>query len=414
MLESKISRIQRDIETMAQYTATPGNGMTRLSFTEEDRKTRAYICSEMEKAGLHVYTDAAGSICGRRDGVGEGAPIVMIGSHFDSVKNGGNFDGPAGVAAALEVARILHENNISTENPIEFVAMIEEEGTRFGAGLYGSRAMAGQVSNNEIKTFRDANGISLEKALQDFGLDPLKVKDAVRNPEDLKAFIELHIEQGPVLESETLDAGFVSTIVGITRFDIEIEGRADHAGTTPMHMRKDALLASLEVAKTVHDVAYAKGEGTVGTVGIMQIYPGGANIVPGKAFFTVDIRSVEQRNIEDIVKEMKKTLELVSARMGVSVHMERKISVPPIHLDKKIRGIFEQEANHRGISYRTMVSGAGHDAMIMASLTRVGLLFVPSKGGRSHCPEEWTDYEQLKKGVDIALGTILKLAEANI
>ena len=165
-----------DIETMAQYTATPGNGMTRLSFTEEDRKTRAYICSEMGKAGLHVYTDAAGSICGRRDGVGEGAPIVMIGSHFDSVKNGGNFDGPAGVAAALEVARILHENNISTENPIEFVAMIEEEGTRFGAGLYGSRAMAGQVSNNEIKTFRDANGISLEKAL---GLwpDPLKVKD---------------------------------------------------------------------------------------------------------------------------------------------------------------------------------------------------------------------------------------------
>ncbi|MDD2205874.1 MAG: Zn-dependent hydrolase [Aminobacterium sp.] len=414
MLESKVSRIQRDIETMARFTATPGLGMTRLSFTEEDKKTREFICSEMEKAGLHVYTDAAGSIFGRREGTQKDAPLVMIGSHFDSVKNGGNFDGPAGIVTALEIARILYENNISTANPIEFVAMIEEEGTRFGAGLYGSRAMTGKVPHSEIESFRDADGVSLGEAMEKFGLDSLKIKDAIRNPEDLKAFIELHIEQGPVLESESLDVGFVSTIVGITRYDIEIEGRADHAGTTPMHMRKDALLASFEVAKAIHDAAYAKGEGTVGTVGKLVVYPGGANIVPGKVFFTVDIRSVEQGNIEDVVKEMKETLEYVSHQMGVSVHMEQKLAIPPVHLADEIRGIFEEEAIGRNIRYRHMVSGAGHDAMIMASLTNVGLIFVPSKDGRSHCPEEWTDYEQLKKGIDIALGAILRLSEANI
>ncbi|WP_286847615.1 MULTISPECIES: Zn-dependent hydrolase [Aminobacterium] len=412
MFEANVRRIQQDLETISTFTATPGNGITRFSFTDEDRKARDFICSKMKEAGLHVYTDAAGNLFGRREGlIGQG-PIVMVGSHFDSVRNGGMFDGLAGVVTGLEIARILHEHNIQTQYPIEFVAMIEEEGSRFGAGLYGSRAMAGQVSQEELDGFYDEEGVPLQEALQEFGLTPSRLKEAIRQPEDLKAFIELHIEQGPVLETESMEVGIVNTIVGITRYDIEITGRADHAGTTPMHMRKDALLAALEVARDVHHAASEKGEGTVGTVGKLVVYPGGSNIVPGKVLFTVDIRSTEQKNIENVVSRMKDTLNRIEKSEGFTIQIEQKLLIPPVRLSREIQTYFIEEAKKRGIRYRSMVSGAGHDAMIMADLTEVGLIFVPSKDGRSHCPEEWTDYEQLKKGVDVVLGTVMKIAKA--
>lgn len=409
-IQANIQRIQRDIETLAQFTASPGEGVTRFSFTAEDRQARDYIKKQMAASHLQVYEDAAGTIVGRREGSRTSAPVVMIGSHFDSVKNGGPFDGPAGVVAALEIARVLDENRIVTECPLEFIAMIEEEGGRFGAGLFGSRAMAGKIPSDELLNFHDDAGVSVAKAMQDFGLDPGAVLSAVRSPEQLKAFLELHIEQGPILEKTGTDVGLVETVVGIEQWEIEIQGRPDHAGTTPMNMRVDALVAAADVIKQIYLLASDSAAGTVATVGKLLVSPGAGNIVPGKAIFTVDIRSDNATEIQQLNKAIKGVLSrLATEYPGISTRMSSVLSIEPTPLSSAILQLLEKEAGIGGITSRRMRSGAGHDAMIMASITEVGLVFVPSRDGRSHCPEEWTDYYKLKLGVDLLLQATLRL-----
>lgn len=408
---TKIERIKKDIEELAKFNATPGKGLTRFSFTEEDRKAREYIKAKMEEAGLKVYEDAAGTVVGRREGSDKNLPVVMVGSHFDSVKNGGNFDGSAGVIAGLEIARVMHENNIKTRHPIEFIAMIEEEGGRFGGGLFASRAMVGKVTKHELETFKDEEGVSIGEAMRKFGFDPEKIEDAKRDPKKLKAFFELHIEQGPVLESEQKDVGIVDTIVGIDQYEVEVVGRPDHAGTTPMNMRADALVLSSSVIYDINKFAREAEEGTVATVGNIKVYPGAANIVPGKVVFTIDIRSKKDSVIKNIGSRIKKALKERCEKQGLSYKMEQKISVPPVELPEEIINTFKDKADKIGVSFKQMMSGAGHDAMVMAGITDVGLIFVPSKDGRSHCPEEWTDYNQLQKGVELMLEAVLEYAE---
>jgi allantoate deiminase len=408
-VEAKVERLQRDIEALAQFTATPGAGVTRFSFTPEDRAAREYIKGEMARAGLTVREDAAGTVIGRREGEVPG-PVVMVGSHFDSVKHGGPFDGTAGVVAALEIARVFQEHNVKTRYPIEFIAMIEEEGGRFGGGLFGSRAMAGKVSREELLRNKDAQGISTAEAMAAFGFPPENIKAAERRPEDLKAFFELHIEQGPVLEAAGIDVGVVETIVGIVEYEVEIGGRPDHAGTTPMTMRADALVAASRVVQAVERLAREAGGGAVGTVGRLEVAPGAANIVPGRVRFTVDFRAKDGRTLADLVAGLKTALH-EACQGELTFTLTEKLSVPPVVLPEAIRALLVREAEARGISTKVMLSGAGHDAMVMAGLTDVGLIFVPSRGGRSHCPEEWTDYAALKKGVDVLLGTILQIAE---
>lgn len=411
MMESSVERITKDIKTLAEFTATPGMGMTRFSFSEEDRKTREYIKERMEEAGLEIFEDTAGNIFGRRTGKQTDAPAIMLGSHFDSVKNGGNYDGPAGVVMGLEIARILHENEVKTEFPLEFAAFVEEEGGRFGGGLFGSRAMIGQVSRKELDSSRDRDGISLGEAMKSAGFDPDRIEEAVRPEGSLRAFIEMHIEQGPILESEGIDLGFVRTIVGINQQEVEIVGRADHSGTTPMNMRKNALAAAAKAVLFLDEAARAAGNGTVGTVGKMEVFPGGTNIVPGRVLFTVDIRSSEKEKLEALVTAFEKFLKKLGQEQGVQISMTQKLRVNPVQMSEEILGLFFAEAEKRGYSSKRMQSGAGHDAMIMASVAETGLVFVPSKGGRSHCPEEWTDCSQIKKGVDVILGVLLTLAE---
>lgn len=409
-MKTRSDRIKKDIEQLAEYNATPGQGLTRFSFSEEDRKAREYIKEQMALAGLEVYEDAAGTVVGRRSGRNNSLPPVMVGSHFDSVKNGGNFDGPAGVVTALEIARLLHENNIETEHPIEFVALIEEEGGRFGAGLFGSRSMVGRVSGQELNSNRDENGITTGEAMLKFGLDPGAIQKAKRPAGSLKAFFELHIEQGPVLEAEGKDIGIVNTIVGIRHYEVEVTGRPDHAGTTPMNMRADALVLGSEVIMTVNRLAKEAGEGTVATVGSLKISPGATNIVPGKVIFTIDIRSRNEENIETIIDGVRTILEERCKDEGLSHSVNCKIAVSPVHVPGYITGILKEKCRELGYSYREMISGAGHDAMVMAEITDSCLIFVPSRGGRSHCPEEWTDYEQLQKGVQLVFKTILDVA----
>ncbi len=409
---TNLDRIQRDIEELAKYNATPGQGLTRFSLTAEDRAARGYLRKEMENCGLFVFEDAAGNLIGRREGILKDAPVVMIGSHFDSVKGGGNFDGPAGVAAALETARVLFERRIKTRYPIEVVAMIEEEGARFSASLYGSRAMTGKIDVAQLKERKDLAGVTMYTALREFGFNPDEIGLARRPDGSVKAFLELHIEQGPILETENLDIGIVRSIVGICELMIRVKGRQGHAGTIPMHLRADALDIAAKVIAQVADLARAVGGGTVATVGWISVKPGGYNIIPGEVEFSVDIRSAYAEHVDTVRRKIYEIVEVLTQGAEVKCDITNLMNVAPVQMASHVVDQATVISEKLGLKSLLMSSGAGHDAMMMAAITDVGLLFVPSLAGRSHCPEEWTDYEQLQKGAEVYLHTAMLLAEA--
>ena len=411
-MHTNVKRIQQDIEELSKFNATPGNGTTRLSFTNEDRGAREYIKNQMVKAGLKVYEDAAGTVVGRIEGELKNAPTVLIGSHFDTVLNGGNFDGLAGVVAALETARVFQENKLKPKYPVEFIAMIEEEGTRFGVGLFASRAMAGQVSKQELYECKDANGIIMAQAMEEFGFDPNKIEEAIRSKESLKAFLELHIEQGPILEAENKDIGVVEYIVGLLAIEVKVKGRADHAGTTPMNMRSDAMEAAAILISRVGDYAREVGEGSVATVGRLSLLPGSVNVVSNEVTFTVDIRAKDSNNIKSILQWIYTELDKISENRNVTYEVQTLLDAQPVKLSEEIANIIENNCKRIGFSNMRILSGAGHDAMVMADLTTTGMIFIPSKNGRSHSSAEWTDYDLLHKGIDIAFETIKILSEA--
>lgn len=407
-METNITRIQRDIEKIGEFTLTPGEGTTRFTYTKEYDGARKYIINEMKAAGLAVYEDSVGNIFGRRDGLQDG-PVVMLGSHFDSVKNGGGFDGVAGVVAGLEIARVLQEKNIRTQYPVEFAALIEEEGGRFGGGLFASRLMVGAVKEEELHTFKDRDGISMAEAMKPYGFAPENFTQAIRRKEDVKAFFELHIEQGPILENDNRDIGVVDYIVGLTQFEITICGSADHAGTTPMDMRKDALVGAAQAVAALPNLAIAAGNGTVATVGWFAVSPGAANAVPGKVTFTVDIRSRSEQCIIEVKKQFAETIANVCGGM-LTYQITDKIFVNPVKMSENFVKVFQKNCEKLNFTYKNMVSGAGHDAMVLAAITDVGLVFVPSKGGKSHSPAEWTDYDKLQKGIELLYHTIKDFA----
>lgn len=408
---TNFDRIKRNIEELSEFNSTPGEGLTRFSLTKPEREARKYLKKEMEDIGLEIHEDTAGSIFGKMEGRNKNAPSIIIGSHFDSVKHGGNFDGPAGVIMGLEIMRVLKEQGVKPKYPIECVAMIEEEGGRFGSGVFGSRAMTGKISYQELLENKDENGISMAEAFKEYGYKPKDIKNAQRDPEDIKAFIELHIEQGPVLEKENKDVGLVEFIVGINEFQVTVKGRPDHAGTTPMDMRKDALSSATEVINKVENFAIEAGKGTVATVGNINITPGATNIIPGEVKFTVDIRSKDKDCIKMVKNNIKNELKEIEETYKITWNINELLNVEPVELSTEIINIFEDVAKEKSFDYKKMLSGAGHDAMIMASITDVGLIFVPSKDGRSHCPEEWTDYEDLQKGIELIYHTVKELAE---
>lgn len=409
-MKTKLSRIKNDIEKLSECNLTPGEGLTRLSFTDEDRCAREYLKSELAKLNVTIREDAAGTIVARREGTDKNAPVIMIGSHFDSVRNGGNFDGPAGVVMALEILRTLDENNVKTPNPIEMVAMIEEEGGRFGAGLFASRAMVGRVPMSELYDNKDENGISMAESMNDFGFDPEKLHEAKRDPKSIRAFIELHIEQGPVLENESYEIGVVDHIVGIRQIQVTINGRADHAGTTPMNMRADSLNVASKVMVRAEELANEIGNGTVATIGQLKIKPGSANVVPAQTSFMIDIRSKSMEYINGVVDGVDFLLkEIVNKNPDLSYEISDMLNVNPVAMSKDFTELFHMKAQLLGLSAMTMLSGAGHDAMVMGEFVETGLIFVPSKNGRSHSHLEWTDYEALQKGIELVYESILEI-----
>ena len=410
-MKTKVERIQRDIENLAQFTCVEGIGCTRFTYTKEFAGARDYIVSEMKAAGLEVREDAVGVIIGRMEGKNTDAPVVMTGSHFDTVKTGGRFDGPAGVVAGLETARVLHEEGFVPERPIEFVALPEEEGARFGSGLFGSRAICGKLTQEEVENNKDWDGITVAQAMREYGLDPAKATEAARKPGEIGAFLELHIEQGPLLENTKTDVGIVESIVGLRILDIHVYGRSDHAGNTPMTMRADTMLASAKAIAAGTEKALEIGEGTVVTCGRLETIPGAFNIVAKETYFQIDCRSKTIENVDAVIAVIRESLEKSAAENpGLSFTIEEKLSAMPVPMKAEFQQIMEAEAADAGISTVKMLSGAGHDAMIMGSICDVAMVFVPSKGGRSHVPEEWTDYEDLQKGIEVIYRSVKKLA----
>lgn len=404
-----LGRVVNDIEQLARFNETPGNGVTRLSFTKEDKEAREYIKKEMKKIGLEIYEDGYSNLFGRREGKNSNAPVIMFGSHYDSVINGGKLDGVLGVVAAIEIMRVLDENNIENFYPIEMVAMNDEEGVRFGTGVSNSRSMAGLIKEEELDRAKDKKGVSLREAMIEFGLTP-NLEDAKRDENSIKAFIELHIEQGPVLQNNNKDIGLVETIVGLDRYDIKFKGKAGHAGTTPMDNRKDALVAASKFIISIEKIAKNIGEGTVATVGELKLSPNASNVIPGFVEISVDIRSTKEQNINSVYNSFKNEIEKIKKELDVDIEVIKTLYTPPVDLSEENIKLMENISEKLGYKYLKMNSGAGHDAMNMAHITPTSLIFVPSENGLSHHPDEFTKPKDFEKGIELMLNTIVELA----
>ena len=396
-IEDVTGRIARDLEHLKQYTATPGNGCTRLPFTKEARDAVNYLKELMTEAGLEVTEDAAGNVIGTLKGEDPDAPCVMMGSHYDSVVNGGDYDGIAGVICAIEVARILKEEGFVPKRNFVVVGFCDEEGMRFGTGYFGSGAMLGHRDVEYTKKFADTDGVTIYDAMKGYGLDPEKIGEAAWKEGSIGQFLEAHIEQGPVLDAEGTELGLVEGIVGIQRYMVTVHGRADHAGTTPMDMRMDAVDAATKVISKIADWAREKADGTVSTVGYINTVPGGMNIVAEKVEFMVDIRSMNNDNINDITNRIRKALDKEVAEYGGSYEMDNKLTITPVHLSSEMLDFMEADCKERGYTYRRMPSGAGHDSLEIGQSIPTVMIFTPSKEGRSHCPVEFTKYSEFAK-----------------
>lgn len=364
---------------------------------------------KMEEYGLTVVEDGIGNIFGKLEGTLENAPSVLVGSHFDSVPHGGNFDGPSGIIVGLEVAALFQEQGMKPTYPLEVVAMIEEEGSRFGGGLMGSRGINGLIKEEDFHSIRDTDGISVVEAMKGAGLDPTLPKH--RNPNTMKAFLELHIEQGPILEDKQIPIGIVDKIVGLTQLKVTVAGKAGHAGTTPMDRRSDALVTAATIVSELPNLVKDDSQGTVITTGKLEVFPNGANVIADQVVFTIDLRSGDETAMERVKEEVEILLQ-THEKNGINITAEQQMYMKPKELSESIQALFKDSSDTLNIPSTKIQSGAGHDTMVFADYTEAGLIFIPSKDGISHHPSEWSSFNHLAQGADVLFETVKKLTEA--
>jgi allantoate deiminase len=405
----KVKRIEKDIENINAFTHTPGQGITRFTFSEEYMKAREYVVEELHRMEAKVSTGPGGNLRGRLQGEDAHRPSVMTGSHIDSVFQGGRFDGVAGVVCALEVGRVLSEERRGHRHPIDLVVFAEEEGSRFGSIMIGSRAWIGKLGEEDLSRIKDREGISYLQAMESSGL---KIDDRkLLKPGDVKAMIELHIEQSVVLDSGGFQIGVVEGINGIKQFLVSLRGVANHAGATPMALRHDALQGAARIMSAVEHVASRElGGNTVATVGFVHCEPGQANVIPGKVEFTVDIRDLDPKRLDQAAARITEEIRKTCTERGLTFEITPRSETPPVALSRDIVTVIEEAAAARKTRYLKMPSGALHDSSILPEITEVGMIFVPSKEGRSHCPEEFTEIDDLAAGAEILLDSVTKLA----
>jgi len=403
-LRINAQRLEQHIRELSQFGKNEKGGLDRVAYSESDIRGRKYLMSLMKKAGLEVRVDEAGNIIGRREGHDPELPPIMFGSHADTVPNGGMYDGALGVLGAIECAQVLAENNITTHHPLEVVVFTDEEG-----GLVGSRAMTGTLTPDALDVVSHS-GLTVKEGIRALGGEPDNLAPVIRRKGDIKAFLEIHIEQGRILETKGIDIGVVEGIVGINWWDVTIEGFANHAGTTPMDMRQDAMLAAAHLVIAVNRVVTSVPGRQVGTVGRLDIEPGAPNVIPGRVVMSLELRDLSAEKIQSLYEKIRDEAEVISKNTDTKISFAGIDAMAvPAPTDPAIRKHIAAAAKELGLSTLFMPSGAGHDAQDMAKIAPTGMIFIPSIGGISHSPKEFSRSKDIINGVNVLLQTILKI-----
>ena len=400
MTSSILPNISEMICRLAQLSEL-SNGITRQFLSSEHREANALVCRWMEMAGMRAHQDAIGNIIGRYEGLEADFPAVMIGSHLDTVVNAGKFDGILGVVVAIHCISALYKEKKRYRFPIEVIGFADEEGTRFQSTYLGSKAVAGTFDFTSLGR-RDVNGTSMQDALLSFGLEPDKIKNAARKPKDISAYIEIHIEQGPVLEEQGIPAGIVTEITGAVRFQVTVTGTAGHAGTVPIHLRNDALVSACECVLMVEEIA-RKHPKTVGTVGQITVTAGASNVIPGETVFTIDLRAADNEIRHKVEHELISEMQRLCQKRQTKISLKKVHEAPSVTCSPRIINQLQNAFTKSKHKPYCLPSGAGHDAAAMADLTDVGMIFIRCKEGVSHNPAESVSEPDIQAGLDILL-----------
>jgi allantoate deiminase len=404
VMSTGLESASASLDELARLGGGPDGGVTRVAWSPELFAAYTWVGDRLRELGLEVEVDAAGNLLAKWS-AGSGSP-VLVGSHLDTVPSGGRFDGVLGVVSALHAVRRLKAEGFEPARPLWVVAFMDEEGTRFDAALFGSRAFTGEDVTG-LGERVDANGVSLREAMAAAGYDVARAGDADRVA-DVGAYLELHIEQGPVLEAAGIEIGVVTSIVGLRGYRVRLTGQANHAGTTPMALRRDALAGAARIALELREAARSR-EAVTANVGKLTVAPGGANVVPGLADFTLDVRATTGAGLAELEQIVEETVARIAAEEGLAVDLQQTFALEPLELDPMLVDVVARAAATEGASSLRMPSGAGHDAMLIGRRAPAAMIFVPSRGGISHCPDEYSSPAHIDLGVGVLASALREL-----
>jgi len=409
MIDAK--RFERNFNAISEFGALKGGGLTRLAFSKEDLEAREFLINLIEKNGFKLKIDNVGNIYAiYDDGCEADAKPVCVGSHIDSVPNGGFYDGTLGVMAGLEALTAIKEAGIKLKRPLWLINFSCEESSRFKTATIGSKIISGKLSQQRLHELKDEDGISLFEAMSAAGFKPQNLDEAILKENSLHAYLELHIEQGPVLERSAISVGVVSGIAAPIRFEITIQGKADHSGATPMNMRSDALLAASHIIIAANKFAKSK-KTAVATVGYVHAKPGVLNVVPGEARLGVDLRDIDKKSLDELNLELRNFIKELSCELNFSYEIRELSSDEPVKLSEHAINLLEDEAKKLGVKTLTLPSGAGHDAMNLTKLaSSVGMLFIPCVDGISHNTKEEINFKDAVSATKILTNALIRLS----
>jgi N-carbamoyl-L-amino-acid hydrolase len=411
VLSVSLSRLQNRVLALARFGGLPGGGVTRMCWSPPYEAARAWLLDELKGAGLTTWVDRAGNVFGAlgADGLQSRAPIILTGSHIDTVPEGGILDGALGVIAGLECLHVIRESGTRTARPLAVAAWSDEEG-RY-ASLFGSRAFCGRLDAAVIPHMAAVDGDRLVDAMRRAGFDPLRAAEAAAPRGSVDAYVELHIEQGPRLEEAGIPIGVVEAIVGVRRVRVVFHGQADHAGTTPMERRRDAFLAAADYALKVRELVVTRGSArAVTNIGVVQVHPGASNIVPGRAEIVHEMRDPDAAVLERLGRDCDALAREVAGARSITVEVRPMSATTPAPCAPRVQDTIEAACASLGLASRRLYSAAGHDAQNLAGLTESGMIFIPSRGGKSHRVDEMSDWDAIERGANVLLHTLLRLA----
>lgn len=406
-----LERLKERFEVISRFGKIGDTGVCRPALSKTEREAFDVVAGWMEQAGMTVRVDHFGNLIGRLEGKNPHGPVLMIGSHLDSQPYGGRFDGTAGVLGGLEAVTTMAERGIVPEVPVEVVSFCDEEGWRFQKGLFGSRGITGRVEPEELELM-DRDGITRRQALRDFGCDPDKLHESVYMPGQIGAYLELHIEQGPVLERQNRPVGIVSGIAGPLWLTVTLKGHAGHAGSVPMRERRDALVGAAEIVVALNRmVQEEEGVPTVGTVGALRLFPNSPNVIPEEVEFTVDLRDIDMNRRRRIEERLCEAIAQSADRHGLAYSIRESANLQPRYCAEWMKRILHEESQAMGLEAPELMSGPFHDALVMADVCDFAMIFVRCRNGVSHSPEEYASYEDLALGTELLYRGALRISD---